>query len=361
MTDGFLQAFRTGRRKRVLLADLRRHWLDAHPEQLQHPERDALLLAALRELEAQGRLALPARGSFEQLGNPPMPKFVTLLDQGEVLPSEDWSRISWLPELGFWTDLTTSELVTAKAINEWLLRRRGKFLQVPLRERSLEIFGDEKYLDLRVRQDALFSGRLPLASIGAFLVPHPLPYRAANAPGRSVLVVENHHTYWSLAEWNMHIRRYAAVVYGAGKAFCSSGPALQEAIRECRADGALYFGDLDPAGISIPLRFNDANGVTVLPAVDLYRFAVSHGKRRAPVARASNDENDARRWLPELCEQICSLWDSGYWIPQESLGTEQLFSNWDVDPALAAPRAEVVSDVASSAESGGHALTSPMR
>ena len=199
MREVFLQTLRTGRRKRVALADLRRHWLDANPEQLQHPERDALLLAALRELEAQGNLVLPARGSFEQLGNPPMPKFVTLVNQTEAQPSDDWSHVSWLPELGFWTDLTASELVTAKVINDWLLRRRGKFLRVPLRERSLEIFGDEKYLDLRVRENALFSGRLPLTSIGAFLVPHPLPYRAADVPGQPVLVVENHHTYWSLA------------------------------------------------------------------------------------------------------------------------------------------------------------------
>lgn len=338
MTASLLQAIRVGRRKRVLLADLRRQWLDTHPEQLQHPERDALLLVALKELEAKGDLALPARGSFEQLGNPPMPKFVTLLDQSEVQSSEDWSRISWLPELGFWTNLTTSELVTAKAINEWLLRRRGKFLRVPLRERSLEIFGDEKYLDLRVRDHALFSGRLPLATIGAFVVPHPLPYRATNAAGQPILVVENHHTYWSLAEWNTHVRRYAAVVYGAGKAFCSSGPALEEAIRECHAEGVQYFGDIDPAGVSIPLRFNQKNSFSVQPAINLYQLTLSLGKKRTPVARLNDDTELVQQWLKELSDQICDLWSSGFWVPQESLGTEQLFSHWDTDTNQIIPR-----------------------
>lgn len=341
MSEAFLQTLRTGRRKRVALADLRRHWLDANPEQLQHPERDALLLAALRGLEAQGNLVLPARGSFEQFGNPPMPKFVTVVTQTDVLPLGDWSGISWLPELGFWTDLATSELVTAKAINDWLLRRRGKFLKVPLRERSLEIFGDEKYLDLRVRENSLFSGRLPIASIGAFLVPHPLPYRTADAPGQPVLVVENHHTYWSLAEWNVQVRRYAAVVYGAGKAFCSSGLALQEVIRECRGNGTLYFGDVDPAGILIPLRFNETNGALVRPAIDLYRFALDHGSQRGPVIRVSGDEQGAQRWLPELADQICSLWASDRWIPQESLGTEQLYNNWEINPRASVPRLDL--------------------
>jgi hypothetical protein len=341
MNEAFINALRTGRRKRIILADLRRHWLDANPEQLQHPERDALLLDALRDLEAQGNLVLPARGSFEQFGNPPMPKFVTVATQAEVPLVGDWSGISWLPELGFWTDLTTSELVTAQAINDWLLRRRGKFLTVPLRERSLEIFGDEKYLDLRVRENALFSGRLPIASIGAFLVSHPLPYRMADAPGQPVLVVENHHTYWSLAEWNMLVRRYAAVVYGAGKAFCSSGSALQEVIRECRGNGTQYFGDVDPAGILIPLRFNETHGAVVRPATDLYRFALDHGSRRSPVIRVSGDEEGAQRWLPELTDQIYALWASDRWIPQESLGTEQLFSNWESDPGASVPRLDI--------------------
>jgi hypothetical protein len=316
--------------------------LDANPAQLQHPERDALLLAALRDLETQGNLVLPARGSFEQFGNPPMPKFVTVVTQTDVLPLGDWSGISWLPELGFWTELATSELVTAKAINEWLLRRRGKFLKVPLRERSLEIFGDEKYLDFRVRENSLFSGRLSIASIGAFLVPHPLPYRAVDAPGQPVLVVENHHTYWSLAEWNVQVRRYAAVVYGEGKAFCSRGLALQEVIRECHGDGTLYFGDVDPTGILIPLRFNETNGAHVCPAIDLYRFALDHGSRRGPVIRVADDEKGAQRWLPGLADQIRTLWASDRWIPQESLGTEQLFSNWEIDPGAGIPRMEVI-------------------
>lgn len=324
MIDGFLQAIRASRRKRVLLADLRLHWLDTHPEQLQHPERDALLLVTLRKLETQGNLALPAQGSFERFGNPPMPKFVTLLDQSENQASEDWSLVSWLPELGFWTDLSPSELLTAKAINKWLLCRRGKFLEVPLRERSLEIFGDEKYLDSRVRNHSLFSGRLPLTTIGAFIVPHPLPYRATDAAGQPILVVENHHTYWSLAEWNNRTRRYAAVVYGAGKAFCSNGLALEEAIRECRAEGAHYFGDIDPAGISIPLRFNQQNIVTVQPAVDLYQITLSVGRKRAPVIRLSADTDMAQEWLAELSDEISALWAAGFWIPQESLGTEQL-------------------------------------
>jgi hypothetical protein len=320
-----IASLRALRRKRITLEELRGSWLTLHPEQLQHPERDALLLAALEELAQSGELLLPAPASYEQRGNPCMPKFVTLRNTLPPRAREDWTSIPWVPELGFWTTLTESELHTAKAVNAWLLRRRGRFLSVPLRERSLEIFGDEKYLDSRVRTDALFAGRLPLATIGAFIVPHPVPYRAVQAPGRPILIVENHHTYWSLAEWNHETRRYAAVVYSSGHALGTRSEALEAVIRECNANGAQYFGDLDPLGIFIPLRFNLTSTLRLQPAHDLYRMSLEIGTRRNEVARLAGDEAAAAEWLPAYAIELASLWTSGRWIPQESIGTEQLF------------------------------------
>lgn len=324
MSGELIQALRALRRRRIALDDLRRHWLALHPEQLQHPERDALLLTALETYAESGDITLPAQASYERRGNPCMPKFVTLTSDTPPLQPENWESVAWVPELGFWTTLTRSELQSAKAINSWLLRRRGRFQRVPLRERSLEIFGDEKYLDTRVRAEALFGGRLPLAAIGAFIVPHPLPYRAVSAPGSPVLVVENHHTYWSLAEWNLKTRRYAAVVYGSGQALGNGAAALEEVVRECAAIGTLYFGDLDPRGILIPLRFNSTSRLPLIPAVDLYQMSLEIGVRRADVVRIAGDETAASQWISDCAADLASLWNLGCWIPQESIGTEQL-------------------------------------
>src|SRR5439155_25487709 len=116
--------------------------------------------------------------------------------------------------------------------------------------RALEIFGDEKFLDQRVRDNALFGGRLPLSTLGTFCVPLPLPARTAEAPGRPLLVVENHHSYWSFGQWNVTARRYAAVVYGSGRAFASSGRALRQVVEQTQASHAEYFGDIDPVGVA---------------------------------------------------------------------------------------------------------------
>lgn len=325
MSPRFLELLRAVGKKRVALFYLRHAWLDAHPEQGQHPERDTELLRAMRTLEAQFELQLPAEASFETFGNPPMPKFVTVTNGHAPSQAMDWSQVPWVPELGFWTELPrTLDLIAAKQINDWLLEHRGKFVTVPLRERSLEIFGDEKQLDLRVSNDSLFSGRLRLSDIGAFTVPLPLPYRAVDAPDKPLLVVENHHSYWSFGEWNESERRYAAVVYGAGKAFSSSGRALGQVIDRCGATHAEYLGDLDPTGVLIPVRFNEVQDVKVKPAEDLYAWLLKNGRRRPQVNHLIDETSLAARWLPALAQEVTEMWEAESWIPQEALGYDQL-------------------------------------
>lgn len=326
MSQLFFERLSLSPQKRLDLKALRTAWLDCHPEQLQMHDRDRLLLDALHRGAGEGFLKLPAEQSYERFGTPPMPTFVTLIREAKKESSVDYSKVSWAPEIGFWTSLAPTERATAAKINEWIIRRRGRFMVVPLRERSLEIFGDEKYLDNRVRDGALFGGRLPLAVIGARRVEHPLAYRPSDIEGLPVLLVENHHTFWSLGEWNESVKMYSAVVYGNGKTICSSGLALAEVMRERGALTAEYFGDLDPEGIAIPLLFNQRNAQQVTPCVHLYERLLAIGKRKEGVSATESDVAKVGRWLPALSDKIAALWDGKCWIPQEGLGLEQLFN-----------------------------------
>lgn len=310
--------------KRVALTTLRTLWLDAYPEQVATPDRDQQLLAALALAQTQGVLRLPGPAGFEKLGNPPMPKSVTLVREERRPQAIDYGAVSWLPEMGFWPNLSPGEQATAFMINEWLIRRRGRFMQVPLRERSLDIFGDEKFLDSRARNGALFNGRMPLSAIGAMRVEHPLAYRPADAMGLPVLVVENHHTFWSLGEWNEQAKRYSAIVYGGGNTICASGLALVEVMREREARRAEYFGDIDPEGLSIPLKFNRLHQLQLSPGIGFYQMLLEVGRRREPVMLPSGYESLAMAWLPDLAEEVNTLWGEGFWMPQEGLGLEQL-------------------------------------
>jgi hypothetical protein len=139
-------------------------------------------------------------------------------------------------------------------------------------------------------------------------------------------VVENHNSYWSFGEWNQSAHWYAAVVYGAGEAFRSSGAALGEVLREVGGTGAVYLGDLDPKGVSIPLDFNrTARGdIQVAPAIEWYEWLLLNGCRRD--RPASGDLTPlATQWLGlELGTALGELWGEGRWIPQEALGFKHL-------------------------------------
>jgi hypothetical protein len=335
--SAFLAQLAAWPRRRIPLEDLKRLFYASHPEVQNSPERSARLLQTLQALHAQGRIALPAAGSWERSGAPPLPRWVMLArDEAPEPAAEDYTRVPWVPELGFWTELSPAQLPTAKAINDFLLRRRASLVRVPVKERSLEIFGDEKRLDALRSGDRLLGGRLSLETLGAFTVPPPLPYRVAPAPGRPVLVLENHDSFWSFGEWNQRARRYAAVVYGAGEAFRSSGAALGQVLREVQASGAEYLGDLDPRGLRIPMEFNRAAapaGVQVMPALQAYRWLLDHGRARGKAQCADADADVARRWLGmELGQRLATLWRAGRWIPQEALGYEQLMAGFMTQP-----------------------------
>lgn len=330
MIEDFLAQLTQGSRRRVQLEDVRRIFFDVRPELSASPSRNAHLLEALRALEAAGQIQLPAAGSWERFGNPPLPNWIQLARERSTAEREDYSAVPWVPELGFWPELKPSALPAAKAINAFLLRRRGTLRLVPIKERSLEIFGDEKRLDGLCTGGTLFGGRLPLSAIGAFQVPLPLPYRQANAPGRPVLVLENHNSFWSFGEWNEQARRYSAVVFGSGRAFLSSGAALNQVLREVEGVGVEYLGDLDPTGVRIPLDFNRAalpRSIRVEPALDLYRWLLKKGIRR-PRDESQEPETLGKEWLgDELGDALTQLWAEGHWIPQEALGIEALLTD----------------------------------
>lgn len=325
----FLARLQASSRKRIQLDELKRHYYSLYPDVQNSPNRGSRLLEELRQLAGAGHIMLPAAASWERAGSPPLPTFVQLVrEEAPRLPG-DFSDVAWVPELGFWYQLKPAQVPAAKCINDFLLQRRGSLRPVPVKERSLQIFGDEKRLDaMRGGGTTLFSGKLALSTLGAFVVPLPLPYRQADAAGRPVLVVENHNSFWSFGEWNHAAKQYAAVVFGSGEAFRSTGAALGQVLHEVEGTGALYLGDLDVKGVRIPTEFNAAprgDSPAVRPASELYAWVLQHGTRREKLECKNGTLAQAQAWLgSELGAEVHQMWQQGLWIPQEALGFEQL-------------------------------------
>jgi hypothetical protein len=218
----------------------------------------------------------------------------------------------------------------AIAMNDFLARNRHELHPVPLRERSLQIFADEKALDRRCRNGSLFNGQLKLEAIGAFEPPPPLPYESIETAGLPLLLLENHHTYWSFSTWNSEARKYSAVVYGAGWVISRSGPALATVMHQTGGTGIVYFGDIDPAGIRIALKLAGQINKTQLPplraAEELYARALKDGTRTPLIRKPSRSQlEEAKAWLPtSLHAEVERLYAAGLRIPQESVGLDAL-------------------------------------
>lgn len=200
-----------------------------------------------------------------------------------------------------------------KRINDWIMDGGDKIL-VPLNERSLEILSDEKKL-AKFDLDAAV-----LNALSAYIPQEPSAPDFVEESDGPVIVVENLHTFASIAEWNRKNKTYSAVAFGKGMG--AAGLDLSWAKKEIH-----YFGDLDPAGVSIAKNVHSKNpNLSVKPATWAYAFLLEKGIRRQLSAKVPKDTSFLEAWMPELAKDIFTLWRKGYWIPQESLGTKSLLA-----------------------------------
>jgi len=338
----FADELRALRKRRIGLPELRAAYLRAHPEASDAPDLRQLLLEALNALERDGVVELPDRG-WDTSGSPALPRTARLRDGADSRRTAE--PHAWLPVLSFAaSERHPARRADLQAINTFLLSSRGRrLLPVPTNERSLQIFGDEKRLDqIRKGRSTLFEGRLWLEDLGCYPVAPPLPYEAPKirAVGRPILVLENHQSFESFRRWNQEATAYAAVAFGGGNAFRQGAGNLDDLIARTGAAGAVYLGDLDPAGVRILIGVNarrKAEGqVTLQPHCGLYRWLLAHGYRR-PLDAAPPDGLIVQLedvFPADVAGALIDLWSGGERIPQESFGTEQLRG---ADAAIAGP------------------------
>lgn len=338
----FADELRSLGKRRVRLPDLRASYLRAHPEARDAPDLRRMLLEALRALEGDGLVELPNRG-WDSSGVPALPRTVGVLHAVE--PRRFDAPQAWLPELAFAAhERHPTRRADLKAINTYLVSARGRDLVfVPTSERSLQIFGDEKRLDqLRKGASTLFDGRVSLDDLGCFPVAPPLPFEtpARRAVGQPILVLENHHSFESFRRWNHKVAAYAAIAYGGGNAFRQGAGNLDDLIARTGADGAIYLGDLDPAGVRILMGVNATRAaesrMPLRPHRGLYRWLLMHGCRcpmdtALPAALANGI---TELFSKDIVDGFLDLWATGERIPQESFGLEQLS---DAGAAIAGP------------------------
>jgi hypothetical protein len=255
---------------RLELDALRRAFQEVHPELAASPAACTKLRELLDRLQLDKRIDLPkGREQWEGSALPALPRWVKLPRETVSAEKPDLCTIPWAPELRF---LATTRVFVPLAdllkLQDFFARGGRERPSVPIKERSLEVFGDEKRLDQLVRGSALFGdGRLTPEKLGCFIVSKPLPWTPGPKPEGPVLVIENAATWHSYCQWNAERKLFNAVVYGCGNRFVDGILSLREILAALGGmRPVLYFGDLDPQGLLIPQEASACAQAVDLPA-----------------------------------------------------------------------------------------------
>jgi hypothetical protein len=288
----------------------------------------------IAELHVAEVIELPSAQSYDRTEAPQLPRFVTLPrpdDDRRSLPSVVWHpALSWVPN----ARISRAHEGTLRLVNQWLHHNRDE-LMVPSRERSLEIFGDEKALD-RLIGTALFGpGRLDLSVLRCRRSAPPLHWEQCG-DGGLLLVVENSDTFDSILTVlrNRDGHRVGLVAWGAGTGFEASVLSIGRTtppVAEVR-----YFGDLDENGLRVPSNvavLAEREGLPpIRPAVGLYtamlRLGIEQpGQRKVSVEAASH----LALWLDQDHQETAiRMLTSGDRIAQEAVGLAHLsrYEDW---------------------------------
>lgn len=286
------------------------------------------LAAILRDLAGAGYVRLPTqsnRRGYDHSERTSLPRFVNRLNSRKATQKASY----WRPELAFAQDLPSTWHEELVAIQNWLRNRGGEAQYVALRERSVEIFGDEKRLDGMLGTKLFAVGRLSLDLLKCYLPTLPIYIETIETDQhvRPLLVIENHTTFDTLRKWNQRHKRYSAVAFGAGTAFISSCSSLRPSLQQRGCSGVVfYFGDVDPKGLWIPVRSRQESGIEINPERSLYELLFRKARDQFIIARAPFPfEADLLEWLPQnLREEAAKCFNRGRRLPQEFLSIGDL-------------------------------------
>lgn len=297
---------------------------------------------ALDELVAAELVVFPSSPRhFDTRDRPPLPLWVRRPPRERVVRETREARV-WPAALEAAGRIASreDEISLLETVAVFLRDGGASRPTVPMRERSLELFSDEKRLDSLASTRLFTAGALTLDLLRCHSV--PIPFVSQWVPGvfdslgTALLIAENHHTYASLLEVTRHSAAAGGparhVGYGTGGQFPSA--VLSVPLLVPKPDRIVYFGDVDLKGLQIPamanVSANQADLPAVVPAFPLYDLLFDAQYRR-PATRVSADvAAEAAAWLGPLAERACDALIGGFRLPQEAVGYELLMNRRDM-------------------------------
>jgi hypothetical protein len=295
------------------------------------------LAALLEELQCNTQVTLPKSARlYDRAGAAKLPAWVDIpRSQSPEGPLPvDPRTFPWAPELRFACDIREPRQLDILLRVQRFLSDGGRSRpMIPAKERSVQLFGEEKRLE-RLKNGALFgAGRLSLGLLRCYLVLPPLVFESLPAAqiARPILILENYSTYHTFVLWNYQAKVYEAIFYGHGETFDTAAAGLVEQTRSMNWNGrAFYFGDLDVKGVLIPIAasetLNSLHSSTLYPHSGCYQRLLQRAKEVSlPSMAPTSLPERCCKWLGEEISREAQAWlQRGIRLPQELVGLEQL-------------------------------------
>jgi hypothetical protein len=251
-------------------------------------------------------------------------------------PAEEACQIQaypWVPALAFVREarlnLSFTEL---RQLNEYMVNQSARQPIIPIKERSLQIFDDEKRLDALLASALFRPDRLDeKRDLRCEVIGEPLAWKRgpAEAPSKPIIVIENAATWHSYYRWNAGRKLFSAVVYGCGNRFVDGVRYIADIFAELGGPRrVLYFGDLDPQGLLIPQEASaraEAVGLSpVEPHLWSYRQLLAIANGRGQPYEGEPPSSTLCDWLADCAEPARQLFAANQRLAQEHLGWEFL-------------------------------------
>jgi hypothetical protein len=313
---------------RLRLEAIWRVFLRWRPELSTAGNKRSELARFLEQGKEAGAFSFPkGKQHFDRAAIPPLPEWIAFpLEKAPVRPAFDHRAYPWHTAMAFvaaLSKLANSE--DAMAINRFLVNDRNP-PRVPAKERSYEIFGDEKRLSAVL--DGVLGASLTLDVLNCYIPDFVPVHRAGDLQSRRVLIIENEATFDSFCRWNRQHPTWHTVVFGRGIEVWKAETFLRETWPA--GTDLEYFGDFDQAGVGIAHRLAqilEKHGLRLRPLLPAYRHLINQSPR--PDAKGSfSNWLEAIRWLEdaEVIASATSTFGLNRRVAQEAFGWRQLTS-----------------------------------
>lgn len=223
-------------------------------------------------------------------------------------------------------------------LNDYFLQAQEPVLPISKNERSFQIWGREKFLQLEQGRRILKHCGVELSQLAYYETSEPLAYYSSHRrTPQNLLVLENKDTFYSmrrhLLEHNEKIFGvpFGTLIYGAGKGILRSFQDFSfcvEPYMQAAENQIYYFGDLDYEGIGIYERLAESSEIQsyqIQPFTQAYEkmLAKAQAVRQLPKTKEKQNRRISelffRFFSDQTVDKMKGILESGCYIPQEIL------------------------------------------